>query len=146
MNKSTKVFYGLIFLVLILQCYKFFLPKFFLKNQLLANDSFLEWGALQTVPSMYNYSNAIWVSDFPYNKQELNDIRDGLYDHSKIQVNHYPLRVISFNNSRDKFFPNQPGSFYVQSSFRGITILRAYQSRLESDELIIELKSDDRKE
>ena len=145
LNKSTKVLYGFVVMALTLQSFKLVVPRFFLKGQLLANDTFMEWSIIQILPSMYNYSNAFWISDFSYQQEEFNDIKDGLYDHNKIQVNHYPLKIISFTNSREHFFSTHPKSFYVKSSFRGISLMRAYESHISNGELIIELKVDDNK-
>ena len=37
----------------------------------LASDHFVGWAALQPVPSMYNFANEVWISDFPMSQENL---------------------------------------------------------------------------
>lgn len=81
---STKAFYALLLSVSILIAGMFF--SFDIQRMMISrfhwrDTSFLHWSALQFVPSMYNFSNRIELSP-------------GI---SSLQVNHFPMRAITFN-------------------------------------------------
>jgi hypothetical protein len=80
--------------------------------------------ALQTIPSMYNFANEVWVSSKP---QKFLDIEKNNVSH--VWMNHYPLRLLTFTLQRDQFFLkyNGPLYIYVRSQYRETLLESSYQ-------------------
>ena len=140
MNKSTITFYTVLLCILLAQLGKLVQPESLIRQQNLEQSSFISWSFLQTIPSMYNGANAFWISEFPYNDEEFNDMVKGLYDFDKIQINHYPLRVLTFND-RDNVMSIAPSMIYVRSSYRGHQLLVAYETKVKNKTLVLEKKN-----
>lgn len=88
---------------------------------------FYEWAAWQLIPSMYSFHNEILlsprmlVSDFilPVDRDVI-----------RMSVNHYPLRIATYNLSRSQLFVRMPFYVYLKSSFRDQTIVSSYSVTL----------------
>jgi hypothetical protein len=95
-----------------------------MKKMHLKTESFVLWSVLQAVPSMYNFSNELWISADP---NTLPGFSDNKMTH--LWVNHYPLREITFTLYRDQLFLNynKPLYIYLQSTYRGADEKSAYR-------------------
>ena len=140
MNKSTLTFYTVLVCLMLAQLGKLIKAESLIRQQSLEQASFVTWSFLQTIPSMYNGSNAIWISEFPYNDEEFNDIAKGLYDFDKIQINHYPLRVLTFND-RSSVMSSATSTIYVRSRFKDHQLVVAYQTKIKNKTLVLEKKN-----
>jgi hypothetical protein len=88
-------------------------------------ESFIRWGVLQFIPSMYNFSNEIQVEP----------------GHLVRQVNHFPLRVITFNPQVRQYLALSGQTFDVtlRSRFQGTTVETFY--KLESQPPVLIFKN-----
>ncbi len=86
-------------------------------------QSFGRWALCQLVPSMYNFKNEILISP-----QSLPlDFRGHVsLDLVRFTVNHYPMRMIYFNNSRLPCAGHSPYYVYLRSKFRGHELISSY--------------------
>jgi len=109
--------------------------KFHLKTK-----SFAKWSALQFIPSMYNFSNEIWMSSEPIFKDFDRDERyfNDIYVH--YWMNHYPLRYTSFNlHKRKKFFQSGHSYYvYLKSSYQGNKLTSIYHLKSTKNSLYLE--------
>ena len=119
MTKSTKLFYAAFALVALIQLSKFIFPSKHLKQFHLNSSTFIEWAVLQSVPSMYNYSNRIWLSPDYFDPLTLEEIVRGDFDFDGIQMNHYPARVLTFRMDRKEVLGDKIKSVYMRSKFAG---------------------------
>ncbi|MEM6823220.1 MAG: hypothetical protein AAF558_14925, partial [Verrucomicrobiota bacterium] len=120
---SAGIFGGLLFLIFVFLLALPFsrtLQERVLRKFHLANTSAIEWGILQTVPSMYSFRNeAILLSgDMPLKF---------FSDEDRILFNHYPAQVVTFY-SLDRFQPgSEPIIFQFSSSYRGLELISTLQ-------------------
>lgn len=72
----------------------------------LTSSSFLGWAVTQPVPSMYNFANEVWIGNRPKNAaQEFP--ATGPVKHYYTWLNHYPLRIVTFNWHRSMIFTDK---------------------------------------
>ena len=140
MTKSTRLFFTALGAVAVMQLGKLFFPSPYLRQFHLNSNSFFEWSLLQTVPSMYNYSNRIWVSYDPYNEMTIKEIAALELEHEGMQMNHYPVRVFTFRQDRDKVFGPAIRSVYVRSIYGGKLRISAYEVEVIDNKAEIILK------
>ena len=98
----------------------------------LHGQSFFEWSVWHFIPWMYNYENEIWMSRDPLDVSSLSrdQIPQGVYHE---QVNHFPLRTITFGWHRYMFYsPNRLRYIYIRSRYQSMTLLSHYV--LEKDQ------------
>lgn len=104
----------------------------------LTADSYLQWVLLQPVPAMYNYANEIWIGDGP---------RQGTAAHPRAKdareyhtwLNHYPLRVVSFNWTRDVIVREQGYKYItVRSRYRGSSLETGYFLNIKTGAIFME--------
>jgi hypothetical protein len=127
LTKTTRLFYFAIIIMVLAQFSKFFAPEAFQKHQHLSSSSFVQWSFLSSIPSMYNYSNSVWVSPDPYDKYTFDEVVSGELDYVRVQLNHYPVRILSFRQDRDKVFGASIKTVYLRTSFFGSTRISAYE-------------------
>jgi len=92
----------------------------------LNTPSFAGWGIQQPIPAMYNFENRYWVSRVPLTNLDLQlspaEIRQRMGE-SLIDTgyaNHFPTRIFTFGDGRNKYLKGQTESvfLYVQSRYR----------------------------
>ena len=110
----------------------------FLRRFHLASGDFPLWAIQQTIPSMYNFENKVWISPQQLMQHEIDQLDN---DESRIinlsasdkrnvessMVNHFPTRMATFAYRRSvlKRIPN--GYFYLRSRYRGKEIKTTYE-------------------
>lgn len=128
---STFCLYGSIFLVsltLIAKALNPSLQMIFLKQFHLRSTSFIQWGLLQFVPSMYNYGNEVWISIPELQQEQLIQIDSTEPPIVYLFVNHYPLRVVTFAFAREYYFdPEGFNYIYLRSGYRGLSLSSQFQ-------------------
>lgn len=122
---STKAFYGAMLAVVLLIVGMFFsvdIQKMMMRRFHWRDSSFLHWSLLQFVPSMYNFSNHITITP-------------GLPPH---QVNHFPLREITFNPYLRQAIAESDESFKVTltSQYRNTLVVSHYELNVQAPSLI----------
>ena len=84
----------------------------------LRSESFALWAIQQPIPSMYNFANRFEVREFPPGL--VDPILD---DTEKRYINHFPLRVLTFANTRYRFLSEGEDRWVtVDSTYRGQTL------------------------
>lgn len=141
MTKSTKVFYTVLVIFALVQFSKFLFPSPFLKQFHLDSPGFAEWSCLQTVPSMYNYSNRAWVSRSEYDPLTLEEIVKGELDFTGIQINHYPARLLTFRQDRKKALGLSVKSVYLRSTFARESRFSVYSVILKDEVATLKLEA-----
>ena len=58
----------------------------------LASRSFVGWAALQPIPSMYNFANQVWISEFPMSHENL---RKYPTLSRSVWCNHFPMQYMT---------------------------------------------------
>ena len=94
----------------------------------LRSESFVWWAIQQPIPSMYNFANRFEVSRFPPG------LVDPIFDDTeKRYINHFPLRILTFANTRYRFLlAGQDRWVTVDSTYRGQTLeTRVHAKALE---------------
>lgn len=140
MTKSTKIFFALLGVFSILQLFKIFSPSIFLRQSHLQSKSFPEWAFIQTIPSMYNYSNRVWESSYEYDPVTVKELLAGELEHEGMQINHFPLRVFTFRQDREQIFKSSLKTLYVRSKFMGSFIVTAYEVSIKNGVAEVTLK------
>lgn len=137
---STSVFYSLIFGI---SLFLAFLP-FSRENQMLIMEkfhlrspSFAQWSILQFVPSMYNFSNEVWLSPSPLSKTAVDGGEILPQGAQHFWMNHYPIRIIYFSlgHRRDLVKKGKPVYALVRSRFRGHELVTRYKIYLRGSEI-----------
>ena len=82
---------------------------------------------------MYNYSNRAWVSPDPYDSFTMDEIAGKELDYVGTQINHYPVRLLTFRLDRDVYKRGKVKSIYVRSVFRNTVRLSAYEISTNED-------------
>lgn len=87
------------------------MQKLWMKNMHLTSSSFVGWVAVQFVPKMYSFDNEIfWIWE-----------DDGQLEDVHFRLNHYPLRLITFDSERNLIIKQPHPSFLeMRSSYRGV--------------------------
>jgi len=120
---ATYAFIFLFILMYALQLGKFFSPsiqRVFFKQFHLHGTSFVRWAALQTVPSMYSFSNELWWSRHPLDEQHLFERSGADLDRYYVWLNHFPLHFVTYNHYRDLFFQDfKKSHLLIRTRFRG---------------------------
>lgn len=128
---GTTCFYALLLIVssvLISKCVSDKIKTVFLNQFHLKQPNFLLFAAVHFIPPMYSFANEFWYShqliDFDLMEKNKKTSQSVLY----LWINHYPLRIVTFNLLRPVFF-NQEGPQYVylRSRFMNKTIRSIYQ-------------------
>ena len=153
---ATKLFYALLIGAAMLLFSKCIFPastKTFSRQFHLNSSSYTEWALLQTLPAMYNFSNEFWYTPYPYDEETMDDIEAGALDEIRhdapfsiiehYYINHYPLRLLTFNLNRRFFAPEDEEilAVYVRSNYQGISTLSAYEVHLENNTTVLTLKN-----
>jgi len=122
----------------------------FLRRFHLASASFPSWAIQQTIPSMYNFENKVWISTEPLMQHEIEqldndasrdipkDIKQGTNPSlgrslgqkgsiESVMVNHFPTRLVTFADQRSQFKQNPNGYLYLRSRYRGKEIKSTYK-------------------
>jgi hypothetical protein len=102
-------------------------PEPFLRAQHLNNKNFITWALIHVTPSIYNFSNTVWLEKNPSHDDIFKKIIDGDINSSNQQLNHYPLRKATFGNERVFCFRKYYPMIYLQSSYRGQAFITAYE-------------------
>lgn len=128
---ETKIFYALLGLVAAVLAALPFSPP--VQRMIMAKfhwrgPSFAQWGLLQFVPSMYNFSNEIWVTREPVDLSKAADAPPAsvlLYR----RVNHFPLRMITFRPEVRESFAQSGQHFNVvlQSRYQDASLISVYE-------------------
>jgi hypothetical protein len=126
----------------LLQLTKLIFPSRFLKEFHLTSDSFMEWSFLHTIPSMYNYSNRIWVSSSPYNPDTVSELLALELEHEGAQINHYPVRVFTFRLDRETVYADKVQTVYIRSIFAGETRIAVYICKQVNGVAVVELREE----
>ncbi len=113
---STKAFYAVLLATAALissMAFSSDIQKMMMRRFHWRDTSFLHWSALQFVPSMYNFSNRIELSP-------------GI---SSLQVNHFPMRVITFNPKTREQLAVSEGPYRVtlSSHYRSTQLETIYE-------------------
>ena len=122
----TKAFYALLIGTATLIAAIFFsteLQKLMMARFHWRDSSFARWGVLQFVPSMYNFSNRIEISP----------------GGSSLQVNHFPIRAITFNPKTRQQLVENAGPYRVtlSSRYRETTMTTVYDLEIQSPVLFL---------
>lgn len=101
-------------------------------------DSYPEWFLLQPLPAMYNYGNEIWIGDRPRRSVPGHPTAAKFREYHT-WANHYPLRMVTFNWTRD-YIVRDKGYKYVtlRSHYRGQHIETAYFLNVVDGEIYME--------
>ena len=106
------------------------MEKFHLKS-----PSFARFAVFQFIPSMYNFSNEILITG-----SLVKGGQDALYV-AKFQVNHYPLRMISFGsrNRSELIKSGAPRFAFIRSRYNGHTLDSIYALEPQGYKLYVRL-------
>ena len=110
----------------------------YLRRFHLASANFPGWAIQQTIPSMYNFENKVWVSPEPLMQFEIDQLEN---EESRIvdspsgemayiessMVNHFPTRIATFADKRTDLIRNPNGYLYLRSRYRGKEIKTTYK-------------------
>lgn len=101
----------------------------------LRTGSFAGWALQQPVPPMYNLENRYWFARRPLSAEELTDSPPA--DVESMVVNHYPVRVATFADTRLRLFGTAPeGWLYVRSVYQQMELTSGFHvSRAGDGEL-----------
>jgi hypothetical protein len=122
----TKAFYALLLSVTILITGIFFSPdlqKMMMNRFHWRDSSFVRWSLLQFVPSMYNFSNRIEITPGASSKQ----------------VNHFPIRMITFNTTTRQLLYENGGNYRVtlSSSYHDTNLVTVYDLETQTPHLLL---------
>ncbi len=128
---ETKVFYVLLGVVAaVLAALPFSPPvqRMIMEKFHWRSPSFAQWVLLQFVPSMYNFSNEIWVTQEPVDSVKAGDAPPAsalLYQ----RVNHFPLRMITFRPEVRESFAQSGQHFNVvlRSRYQDASLVSVYE-------------------
>ena len=110
----------------------------FLRRFHLASADFPSWAVQQTIPSMYNFENKVWISPERLMQYEIDQLDN---DESRIvnsnagddrniessMVKHFPTRFATFFDRRTQLKRNPNGYLYLRSRYRGKEIKTTYE-------------------
>lgn len=138
---GTTCFYALLMLVatvLLGKCVSDQVKKVFLKQFHLEQTSFPLFAAVHFIPPMYSFANELWYShqmlDFEVMERNNSTTNEVLY----LWVNHYPLRIVTFNLLRPIYVNQEkPQYIYLRSRFMNLTLRSLYQLQKNDNELQI---------
>ena len=134
-NPGTYCFYLLLGIVTLLLIAKVCIPGVrhqFLRQFHLSSPTFLQWGGLQFIPSMYSFGNEFWYSNQPIPERELTSEPSAPIIHG--WLNHYPSRVVTFTNNRQFLNIAGPADFVaVRSRYRGEALTTYYAVRKQGE-------------
>lgn len=101
-----------------------------MKKMHLRSDSFLQWSALQFVPSMYNFNNTILIEPEGFTGQ----------------INHYPLRVITYRPAVRQSLAESGRDFLLtaNSTYQGTALTSRFELRSVPPVLILNDITDDK--
>ena len=125
-QRSTGLFYGtllLIFCILIGLGSCPFIQKTLMRKFHFMPRPFAQWAALQFLPSMYNFKNDFLESPTPL---PLDTRMEAGEDVKYFTVNHYPLRMLYFYDSRRRLIFSKPLYAYARTTFRQRQIVTSY--------------------
>lgn len=138
---GTHTFYALLAFVAIVLFSKFISDKakvVFLNQFHLKQSSFPLFAAAHFIPPMYNFANEFWYShqliDFAQMENNTMPAKNVMH----FWVNHYPLRIITFNLLRSFYFTQKDSQYiYVRSRFMNLTLRSIY--RLQNNGSTLEI-------
>ncbi len=110
----------------------------YLRRHHLASADFPRWAIQQTIPSIYNFENKVWISPERLMQFELDQLDN---DESRVvsgflgekrniessMVNHFPTRLATFADERVQLVRNPNGYLYLRSRYRGKEIKTTYE-------------------
>ena len=110
----------------------------FLRRFHLASADFPRWAIQQTIPSIYNFENKVWIStrslmQFEVDQLDNDESRVASVPSGKNQnvesgmVNHFPTRLATFADRRVHLKRNPNGYMYLRSRYRGKEIKTTYE-------------------
>ena len=116
----------------------------FLRRFHLASADFSSWAIQQTIPSMYNFENKVWTSPEPLMQYEIDRLhneasreikasgntKESAGQKRNIQssmVNHFPTRLATFADMRNRLKSSPNGYFYLRSRYRGKEIKTTFK-------------------
>ena len=110
----------------------------FLRRFHLASAGFPSWAIQQTIPSMYNFENKVWISSERLMQHEIdqldndesrvaNSSADNKINVQSSMVNHFPTRLATFADSRAQLKHTPNGYLYLRSRYRGKEIKTTYE-------------------
>ena len=144
-DRGTQVFYCFLLAVWIFLLsipFSDFLQFKIMEKFQLRSKFFPSWMLTQLIPSMYNFNNELWISDYRFSKDvELTHAFPSDIGH--VWVNHYPLRTISFNLHRKGLLQQKIFYVYLKSSYRDTSLYSVYRLTPEGDEMKLELMEND---
>jgi hypothetical protein len=117
---------GLYLVIVVLWFFLFLLPfspgvqRIMMGKFHLTLRPFHRWAAAQVVPSMYNFQNNLSWSLRPVSENF------DLLAIPHLPVNHFPLRLLFFNNNRQSIIFNHPVYIYISSIYRQRTMVSSY--------------------
>lgn len=138
---GTACFYVLLLavsIVLLSKCISDKVKTVFLKQFHLEQSSFPLFATVHFIPPMYSFANEFWYNHqlFDFDQMEKNKIttQDVLY----LWVNHYPLRIVTFNLLRPVYMNQEkPQYIYLRSRFMNLTLHSLYQLQKKGGRLQI---------
>jgi len=138
---GTTCFYALLLIissVLISKCVSDKIKTVFLNQFHLKQPNFSLFAAVHFIPPMYSFANEFWYShqmlDFEVMEKNKSTTNEVLY----LWVNHYPLRIVTFNLLRPIYFNQEkPQYIYLRSRFMDKTIRSIYQLQRQASSLQI---------
>lgn len=98
-------------------------------------ESYPEWFLMQPIPAMYNFGNEIWIGNSPHKPLPV-IVRGKKKKHFHTWVNHYPLRVVTFNWTRP-IIVREKGNKYItlKSHYRGQEVETVYFLKIDDGEI-----------
>jgi hypothetical protein len=139
---STAAFYSLILLVVVFTMVIGIFPEgrtLIMKKFHLRGLSYPQWAILQFFPSMYHFSNELWISRHPLTEGTIRDPQALPADTLHVWVNHFPLHFVYFSLTHRALF-YQHGYRYVvlRSVYRGQQLVSVYHIVISGDQLIFQ--------
>ena len=124
--QSTSIVYGLLLIVFCVLIGVGFCPliqRAMMRKFHFMPRPFVQWAALQFVPSMYNFKNDLFLSRQPLSADARMDGKPGV---QHMAVNHYPLRMLYFRYSRQSLVLPMPVYANIRTIFRNQEIVTSY--------------------
>ena len=97
-------------------------------------SSLAQWVALQPAPKMYSFAHRAWLGPIPPGFGPR-------FEREHFWVNHYPARRARFDGARGRELVRPgPRFLYLESSYRGLRFVSAYEMRASDGALRLRLR------
>jgi hypothetical protein len=98
--------------------------------------SYPHWAVLQFVPSMYHFSNELWISRQPLTEQAIAGSAALPAETLHLWVNHFPLNFVYFSLTHRTFFDKGYRYVALRSVYRDHQLITVYRVARRGEEWV----------